>query len=263
MLCGLADGEERWSIIAQLVEAALAEIESDERTVQLLKRLASIYELRLDGPGMAVDAYRRALTVRPDDTSILHALARLFSIGQQWNELLEIYQQELSYTDDAAAYLEIQFKIAQLLEDLLGEPKAAIEVYRDILDANEAEVESLKALARLYAAEDMHTELAEIYEIQLAHADDTTAVRIQIRLAELRDLKLGEGEQALSIYRSVLENDPRNVDALRAMERLLLDPELKGEAASCLIPTKTWSSGGTWSALSKFSKNWLRPKTTG
>ena len=236
LLCGLADGEERWSIIAQLVEAALAEIESDERTVQLLKRLASIYELRLDGPGMAVDAYRRALTVRPDDTSILHALARLFSIGQQWNELLEIYQQELSYTDDAAAYLEIQFKIAQLLEDLLGEPKAAIEVYRDILDANEAEVESLKALARLYAAEDMHTELAEIYEIQLAHADDTTAVRIQIRLAELRDLKLGEGEQALSIYRSVLENDPRNVDALRAMERLLLDPELKGEAASCLIP---------------------------
>ena len=179
LLCGLADGEERWSIIAQLVEAALAEIESDERTVQLLKRLASIYELRLDGPGMAVDAYRRALTVRPDDTSILHALARLFSIGQQWNELLEIYQQELSYTDDAAAYLEIQFKIAQLLEDLLGEPKAAIEVYRDILDANEAEVESLKALARLYAAEDMHTELAEIYEIQLAHADDTTAVRIQ------------------------------------------------------------------------------------
>ncbi|MEE2757898.1 MAG: tetratricopeptide repeat protein [Myxococcota bacterium] len=246
-LCELAESGERWSDVARLVEMALGEIEDEERISILLKRLAGIYEHRMDSLGMAVDAYRRALTIRPSDISAMHELARLFSAGQQWTELLEIYQQQLQFCDGADESLSIQFKIAELFEDLLCDGQGAIAVYTAILETDESNSRALTALARLYGNEEMFSELAETYERQFACAEDSDRTAIQLKLAEVRELKLGEGEQALEIYKRVVADEPENIDARRALERLLLDPDLKGEAAACLAPI--YEQGNQWQDL--------------
>ena len=131
----------------------------------------------------------------------------------------------------------LQFKIAQLLEDLLSDPQGAIGVYGEILEDTPKDEEALKALARLYQSEAMWVELADILEQQVELEDEARSrADLQVRLGELREQRLGETEQGVDIYRSVLEDDPDHEGARAALERILDDVEFKAASADILVP---------------------------
>ena len=96
---------------------------------------------------------------------------------------------------------------------------------------------ALAALDALFTRQRMWSDLAENLESQLALAtDDDAQIALMLRLASLRETEMSQVEQAIEGYRSVLERDVSNAQALGALERLGREPAHELVIADLLEP---------------------------
>ncbi|MGC4066070.1 MAG: tetratricopeptide repeat protein [Polyangiaceae bacterium] len=97
--------------------------------------------------------------------------------------------------------------------------------------------QALAALDGLFTRQSMWAELAENLEVQLNLAEtDEEQLALMLRLASLREQKMGEVELAIEGYRQVLERDAQNESALSALERLGQAEEHELQIAEILEP---------------------------
>ncbi len=88
-LCALLD--DGWARLVTLFEEALGREDIDPVLAhELATKVARAYEERLDKSDKAVEFYRRALAVEPDDEGALDALERIFTRDEQFAELLDV-----------------------------------------------------------------------------------------------------------------------------------------------------------------------------
>jgi tetratricopeptide (TPR) repeat protein len=236
-LTELADVGDRWEPLANLLEEVVPDVSDDELGRALLARLAGIYEEQLLDVPQAIDAHRRVLDLKPDETLSIEALDRLYQRSQQWPELLLVYRTKLELSEDPFKREALQFQIAELLENMLGDAPESIQTYRDILEGSAENGQALAAVSRLYAQEEMWPELADALGRQLELAsDDDTRITLQVRLGVLHERELGNIELAIETYRAVLEADPVNADVVEALERLIDEPDQRAAVADLLEP---------------------------
>jgi golgin subfamily B member 1 len=223
-----------------LYEQALGrrEVASDQRLAhELSLKVAAAYDEKLENPDKAVEHYRRALSLEADDTVALEALDRLFSRDEKYGDLLEIYRKKADLARDPEDRLNLLFRIASLWEEMLGNPEEAIATYKEILGHDATNLRALKAQDRLFVGQSHWNDLADNLVRQLHLVDDRgEQVKLLVRLAELRERQLKEVAAAVDTYRQVLELDPGNETATKALERLIADPEQELTIAQILEP---------------------------
>ncbi|MEO7111365.1 MAG: hypothetical protein ABI183_13085, partial [Polyangiaceae bacterium] len=119
----------------------------------------------------------------------------------------------------------------------LQNPTEAVSSYRKVLDLDPANARALGALDALFVRQKMWNELADNLEAQLSLAQtDEEQLALMLRLAALRETEMAQVEQAIEGYRSVLERDPSNAQALSALERLGENSEYELQIADLLEP---------------------------
>ena len=263
----LAAIQETWRELVHLYERAVDGADSGragwagplsatlERS--LLMQIAALYDERLENTDRAVAALRRAQALEPDDKAALDALERLFLHNEQWSDLLEVYRKKVELVRDAAEREALRFKIATLQEEILGQPDDAIVTFNEILaeavghagdlpmdaerQASSGLVRSLRALDRLYEAQQQWHELADVLTKQLevfekaADGDDERVVLLD-RLGALRESKLGEVAAAVDTYQRVLQLRAEDPVAREALERLVRRPDQELQVAQILEP---------------------------
>src|SRR5690606_6508965 len=80
-------------------------------------------------------------------------------------------------------------------------------------------------------------DVVDLYERRLGFATTIEeAVALRVQLGEIHERHLHDVETAIDNYSAALSGDPRNGQALAAVERFLLDPELRPMAAEVLEP---------------------------
>ena len=233
----LAEAGDMYDQLAALLEEIAPGVEEPALARTLTERLAGVYEDRLADLDMAVDAHRRLLEHSPEHQPSLEALDRLYTGTQQWPELLEIYRRKLGLLDDPDASRALQFRMAEVLEDMLGDAPEAITVFGEILQADPDNIRALTALDRLYSAEEMWAELADILDRRLnLSTEESDVLDLRVRIAGLHERELGNVEQAVETYKAVLEADPDNELARGALEELISDPDFRAAIADVLEP---------------------------
>ena len=244
----LADVIDGWGAFAELLEEVLPNVSDDLLARGLLARLAGIYEDRQGDVRMAIDAHRRVLQLEPDERDSIEALDRLHLRSQDWHELLAIYRRKLELAEAPEDKEALQFQIANLLEEMLGDAHEAIQVYAEILQVAPENGRALRSLDRLYAQEGMWPELADALERQLALTEEPAEqIEFRVRLADLHHRQLGNLGLAIETYRSVLQSDSRNAQALAALEELIEDPDHRANIADILEPI--WLEHDDWQKL--------------
>lgn len=239
-LLDLARQVQAWSECTQILERVVGDVDDATTRVGLLRELGSMYENEQHATAMAIDAYRRIIEDEAHDEDALDALARLYFAAEQWPDLLEIYRVQLGQVGTQELRQEKRFQMAQLLEEFLSDPQAAIDLYLEVLEDDGENARALQSLARLFAFEEMWAELADILVTQISVAQDDDTVRnYRLDLAEVRELRLSETDSALEIYQEILELDPENERVRHALERLLGDSNVKALAAQLLEPVYT------------------------
>jgi tetratricopeptide (TPR) repeat protein len=237
-----------WEKLVALYDRALVQHTDLEPHLvhELSFKLAETLDVRLEEGARAVDYYRRALSVEPEDRVVLDALERLFSAAERYPDLLEIYRKKIEISQDPAERVPLLFRIAAIWEEMLQNPDEAILAYKEALGQDAVNRNALKALDRLFLGQARWQELADNLSRQLNLASEAQAqseqVALLLRLAALRQTELGEVAFAVDTYRQVLELAPREETAVSALERLLGQAEHELTVAQILEPI--YASGG-------------------
>ncbi|MGA7124127.1 MAG: tetratricopeptide repeat protein, partial [Polyangiaceae bacterium] len=210
-------------------------------------RIAGIDD-RLGDVDEAAAAYYKVLAIDPDDGEALSALDRLFTRTSRWEDLIGVVQRRIEQAGDAAGREGLYASMAQIYDTQLGRPDDAIRAYQKMLELDAGSARALEALDDLFTRRQMWSELAENLEAQLALAPTEEAqISLLLRLAALRESKMGLIDVAIEGYRQILERAPANREALAALERLGKSPKYELTIADLLEPL--YQRAGDWERL--------------
>jgi len=234
-LVRIADGADLWQRLADLFDAVSEETEGELRKEYLFE-LGSIYAERLGEPSLAEAYYREILEEWPEAEEALDQLEAVYARTERWEDLLEVFQDELGYADEPEAK-ELRFRMAVLYDRMLDQPHEAIEVLRDLLDEHPEEIRAIRASTRLYEENELWDDLAEMAERELELVDEEEKFEVKKRLADINHRHLDDEERAVDLYEEVLDEHPDDADAIAAMENLMaLEPAPSGRVSRILEP---------------------------
>ncbi len=240
----LYQNSERWTELVEVVHRQSEWAETAIAKKELLFRIARIQDELMGNAHAAIGSYREILEVDVEDRQALDALERLYTAEKQWPSLVEILRRRVEQEREPARRRDLQWRVAELVEQGLGDRGEAITGYHAILDEHPTDVPALDALARLYQAEGRAADLLDVLERRLALVDGSAtpdvalATRLRTQIGGLL-AEAGRRDQSLERYREVLQREPQNKDARAALEALLDDEDLRLRAAEVLEPVYT------------------------
>ena len=201
--------------VDSIVHAADASSRPDDVQVTLLVFLGKVLRERLGQNEDALTTYRAALQIEPDSLQALDPMIDILRQRGDWSALADALRtrgaivQEIP--DKRAAFAEV----AALCERA-GDRSGAIEAWREIVEADEADRDALDNLARIYrSAGNDPVALIEVLgrAARVANnADDEKALRVEIAQLET------DGPRGVAAWQAVVDLDPDDADALYALE---------------------------------------------
>ncbi|HSC88730.1 MAG TPA: tetratricopeptide repeat protein, partial [Polyangiaceae bacterium] len=216
----LAENAKSVEKLTKIFEAIAKEASEPSLALAYWMRLASIQE-RLGNVDAAAAAYDQVLEIEPGQADALAALDALFRKNGRYEDLTKVYRQRIELSSDPDELEKLYSELAEVLEQNLDKPGDAVLAYQEVLTTQPTSQRALSALDQLFTKLGRHAELAANLEQQLALAEnEPEQIALILRLAALREEKMGQIEVAIEGYRDALERDPNQPAALAALERL-------------------------------------------
>ena len=197
-----------------------------ERRVELLHRIAELYEEALgDGP-KAFDAYSRALREDPASATTQEQLERLSgSIGDA-EQLAATYEAQVEGVEDAQVAGDLLMKAAQIREEQLGDHEKAIAHYRRVLELDDTKLAAAEALERLFHLGERYEDLAAITLTKAAMLPSVDEQKDAFhRAARLYEEVLERPADAMRVHHQVLEVDGEDMTSIDKLIELNLRAE--------------------------------------
>jgi len=152
----LYERTERWQKLVQILKARDGVATDEDSRREIAKRIAKLYEEKLDDRENAIIAWNDVLASFGQDRETLAALARLYEGAERWSDLLETLgaEQDLLSQQGASAgeRAESRFHAAELMRTRTNERDRAIEAYAEVLDLDPAHIGAIAALEALLTA---------------------------------------------------------------------------------------------------------------
>lgn len=246
--------------LVDVLEVMVAHSEDPFSRVELLHRIAELYEVNLDKGTEAFGAHVRALAEDNGNETTLGNLERLAAFINSWEDLVSLYGKEAEKSLDVPRQVDLLSRLARIQEEELQNSEEAISIYSRILEVEFDNADAVMALDRLYSTTQKWQPLAEILrkEIQLADNEDQI-VEIQFRLAQVLEQALEDVPAAVEVYREILGTNPEHQPTLNALEMLLASGELESEIATILEPI--YEAAGLYEKLHNVYEVQLRKLT--
>ncbi|MFO0652556.1 MAG: hypothetical protein U0326_40445 [Polyangiales bacterium] len=235
-LTGFAGPINAWGDLVALLQS-VAEGADPDLARALWLRIADVEFHHVGSIERAVAAYEKVLDQNPSDVEALEAIEHTYRAASRWTDVLSVYRRRLDLAADPDARDEIQAAIATVHEEMLGNPEAAVQTWREVLDVDPTNRRALEALDRLFMRLGRWQDLSDNLQTRLSLAESPEEQTvIQLRLAQVREERMADTPGAIDIYRQILERDAANGDAITALERLIEQPEHAQAIADVLEP---------------------------
>ena len=220
-LCRLAGLIAGFAGLVAILEKAVDGSYDFELTARVWARIARIYDEQLADPSQAIEAWRKVTGVHDEDDHAWQNLERLLAAEERSSELCTVLEKRFTLVSDPREQKRLLYRAAGLHETVLGSPDKAIATWRQVLSLDERDGSALTALSRLYEARDAWRDLTWVYGQQIEQADSDALRRtLRFAMARVYEEKLSDSFEAMGAYKSALENNPGDTDALTALGRL-------------------------------------------
>ncbi|HWB73585.1 MAG TPA: hypothetical protein VG755_01495, partial [Nannocystaceae bacterium] len=197
------------------IDAAIAAGDTPRR-IELLRKVAELWLEQLGNPQRALEPLTQVLQLSPRDKAARDLLARIHESRRDFRALIGLRRTELDEVegDDALA---LRLELAKLAEEKLGDRRAAIAAYNDVLAHHGDHAEALAGLLRQYERESRWADAAEILHRQLASADPETAANLLVVLGSIYSDRLQSREAAVPVWSELLRLSPGHDRAIRRL----------------------------------------------
>jgi tetratricopeptide (TPR) repeat protein len=220
-LVPLYEKEEKWARLPPLYEVLLARAEDEAEKLAVLEKLAHVTGHQL-GDRAASFAYARRAYDLAAEKNPRAALATFEAAAQAagaWGEFVEALEARLpNATKSDKRALRAKIAEVQAREGQLDE---AVRAYRSLVEEDAEDESALQALDRLLRGADRQGDLRWLFDLRVTRAEKTQKIEVLTEWAALEEDVFQAPDQAVAIYRRILEVDPQHGDALRSVARLL------------------------------------------
>ncbi|MFN0253619.1 MAG: tetratricopeptide repeat protein [Kofleriaceae bacterium] len=203
-------GQQRWAELIRVYEARLEGTSDPGERLKITRFVARLYEEQLEDFENASKWFARLFQESPDDAAVRDQLQRLASMIDNWGFVAQTYQAYLDHeTGESEDLREIAIAAAAIYDRRLGNVDAAYAAYRRALaiqigDAVPNERELIRRLEELLGRAQKWSELVQIYEDEIARADDDLRREVSIKRARLVEDGLGDVGRAIEGWREVV-----------------------------------------------------------
>ena len=212
--------QERFSDLVGVLERQIAAADGDDARVEILVRLADLYEHRFVRPQQAAPALEEVVRIDPRHTTALAGLERCYQATRSWADLVRVLELRVRMAESTGEQNAVLARIAEILELKMADTDWATRTWQRIWDQDPSSELALSELARL-AERASDWAAAAAYKAKLADLAPSTEARARIHvvIAEMlappdRDPKLARVhyEKAASIH-------PNTTEAWEALEK--------------------------------------------
>lgn len=213
---------------ADAVRALISETADPGERVELYKKLADIYEQKLNEPGAALSVLVDALTSHPTEMNLWDRAGPLAGVAGRPTELADAFRTAMraKLPDDLA--LELARRAAELHEVALGDPQGAVPYYEKILSIEADDEVAFNRLKEILTAGERWRELEELYDAEIQRLDDPSrSIEMLSEVALLAEDIMGDSERAIGYHKRVLQIDPDSYLSLESLDRLYTRLERK------------------------------------
>ena len=244
---------ENWPELLSVLQHESELTQDAAEAVGFQYRIAELFEKHLSDVERAVELYRDILNIQPDHQPTLAALEGIkngeraplaaaavlepvYDAMGEWLRLVSVLEVQVRFADDAYAKVELLHRVARLFEESLGDLPSAFSTYARAVQVDSQNEESLASLERLANLIERWPAVAELYDAELTKLGDQPErlVELGLRVAQVYEVQLESLENAVARYRQVLDADPENQSAVRALDRLFTQAERWPELAEVL-----------------------------
>ena len=230
------DGE--W---AQHLGAALASLRAKKATPGEIRAVATdlaiVASERLGDRATAERAWMAVLEVEPDADDAFEALIAAYRGEERWTDLRALLDRRTEVTVDDRVRLQSLLQVAQLEEDVLGQPARAVVAHRRVLELEPSHLDTYRALDRLYTAAEQWKELEELLARWTDHAQTPDEqIGLAYRRAELFAHKLEDPGRAVDLLEDIVAKRRHHDDARELLEEMMPRPGQTMRVARLLEP---------------------------
>ncbi len=232
----LLSGTTRWAELSELLGGAASHDRA--RIAALLARVADIHRGELGEPERAAAWYAQALGVDERNEAARVGLEALvgepgcaaaatgslvvaYRATDDWQRVLDLTEQRLAATEDAAAKARVLAEAAAMHEERGADPAAALEALVRALPLEPANLVVESEVMRLgEATESWHLAAAGLAEAALAVGDvPERSAALHKAAASVHEQKLDDPAAALGAYQAASEHATEDIEALEAVAR--------------------------------------------
>lgn len=218
---------ERGGLYRELTEALEVEaklVRDAKERLMLLHRAGEVAEYDLKDDAIALGLQRRVLELDPKFQPALASLGRLYFRAGRWEDLVHVYQAELSGLPRGPESARLDYKIGEIYELRIAKDELALAAYRRALEADPHHLPARRALERKLGDKHHFEEIAKLIESELSAESDPKAIaRAAMRLGEVLEHRMNAYDKALVAYDRALLADPEFRPARDARVRLLTE----------------------------------------
>ncbi len=159
----------------------------------------------------------------PQEPSWRQRTMALAQRANDWESFLTALHAAADACEDPASAADAWALMAQVHEEHRADPDAAIKAWLQALECVPQWAVALEGLERLYILTSHWKPLAEIYQRHMdAEQDALERAAIAMRLGALWEDRLRSAKEAIKAFEVALEAVPSHPEALKSLERLLL-----------------------------------------
>ena len=141
---------DEWQHTVALLEARLTSALSSARRAEILTETAQLFEKQGKDPEQALECYRRAFALSPDDRATEREIRRLAEALGQWLAVVSAYRETIaSFPKTTPRVAELRYEEGLVFETRVEDREAALEAYVEAARISPDRVEFATAAARL------------------------------------------------------------------------------------------------------------------
>ncbi len=217
----LAAGKnERWNEAIQSLHESASATDDPTRKVAMFVLMGRWYGERIGRPDFALPCYSQALQIDPQNEGALDGSVELYRKAQSYPELVGLLLRRAEISTSPVRQRDFKAEAAEIVQRKLGDQARAADLFEQVLAADPAHPKATEALETIYAEKKQWPELAKLLEKKASSQRGAARIETLSAIAELYEDRLADPDRATAQYEAVIADDPRNIAALKGLERI-------------------------------------------
>ena len=198
-------------------------VDTLEDKIEIQLEIARTYVEKFSNQAEAIKAYEGVLELDPVNTEAIGNLRGMYEKRRDWEKMIAVAKREVDLADDPHEKAERLIEVARLASAKIKKPAISSELWKQVLEFDENNVEALGFLEKIYEREKNWEELSKVAEKQLELLEDDGARgKLAQKLGVLYSDKMNEPEKAIAAWKQLLAIDPNNRRAQDSLKKTYL-----------------------------------------